>query len=573
MRYMCLVTDYDGTIAKDGRVTPQTLAALEALQKSGRKIVLATGRVLPELMEIFPEATRIFDRIVAENGAVLYQPANRETKLLAEPPPAAFVEELRRRGVPGVGIGDSIVATWRPHEQTVLDTIRDMGLGLQVIFNKDAVMVLPSGINKASGMLAALEELYLSRHNAAGIGDAENDHPFLALCECSAVVSNAIPALKERVDFVSQRDHGAGTEEFIAMMLADDLAPLEPKLSRHRLLLGHDESGKDCTIRPYDLRIVVAGPSGGGKSTTVSALVERLIEKHYQVCLIDPEGDYDDLEQFVTLGGPERIAASSEVLEVLKKPENSLSINLLGVPLADRPSFFLGLLPALQEFRARTGRPHWIIVDEAHHMVPRESGPVEVAIPKTLPTLLLITVHPDHVAKSLLEMINGLLIIGPEPGQVVRQFEEGAGLHLPQFQFKGGENRSGKIMAWMFGLGEPPKNVTIVSSKIELKRHRRKYASGELGENKSFYFRGPEHKLNLRAQNLQMFIQLAKGVDDETWLFHLHKHHYSEWVRSSIRDEALAEEIRKVEEDNSVLAADTKERIIKILEQQYTTPA
>lgn len=570
---MCLVTDYDGTIATDSRVTSQTLAALESLQKSGRKLVLATGRVLPELLEVFPEAARLFDRIVAENGAVLYRPATCEAKVLAEPPPPAFVEELRRRGVPGIGVGDSIVASWRPHEQTVLDVIRDMGLGLQVIFNKDAVMVLPSGINKASGMLAALEELGLSVHNTTGIGDAENDHTFLALCECSAAVSNSVPALKERADYVTQRDHGAGTEEFIAMMLADDLGSLEPRLSRHRLLLGHDESGAEYCLRPYDSRLVVAGPSGGGKSRTVSALVERLLERQYQVCVIDPEGDYDDLEHFVTLGGPERVPAISEILEVLKRPENSLSINMLGVPLDDRPSFFLGLLPALQEFRARTGRPHWLIIDEAHHLVPKESKPVDIAIPKAPPNLLLITVHPDHVAKSLLEMMNGLLIIGPEPQVVVQQFEEGSGIKLPATEFEGGDNRSGKIVAWMFGQQEPPTNVKVSSAKLELKRHRRKYAAGELGEDKSFYFRGPGNKLRLRAQNLNMFIQLAKGVDDDTWLFHLQKHDYSEWVREAIKDDALSKELLEVETNDGASAEDSRSSIVKILEQHYTAPA
>lgn len=573
MRYMCLVTDYDGTIATDSRVTPQTLAALESLQKSGRKLVLATGRLLPELLEVFPEASTLFDRIVAENGAVLYRPASSETKVLAEAPPANFVEELRRRGVPGLGVGHAIVATWRPHEKTVLEVIRDLGLGLQVIFNKDAVMVLPSGVNKASGMVAALEELELSPHNATGIGDAENDHTFLALCECSAAVSNAVPALIERADFVARKDHGAGVEEFIALMLADDLASLEPKLSRHRLLLGHDESGKEYCLRPYDSRIAVAGPSGGGKSTTVSAIVERLLEKRYQACVIDPEGDYDDLEQFVTLGGPDRVPAISEILEVLKKPENSLSINLLGIPLDDRPSFFLGLLPALQEFRARTGRPHWLIIDEAHHLVPKQSMPVNIAIPKEPPNLLLITVHPDHAAKSLLEMVNGLLIIGPEPRDVVAQFEEGSGIKLPTSEFRGGENRSGKIVAWMFGQREEPKVVTVSSAKLELKRHRRKYAAGELGEDKSFYFRGPENKLSLRAQNLNMFIQLAKGVDDDTWLFHLRKQDYSQWLHEAIKDDALSGELRTIELDKNASAADSRARVIKVLEQHYTAPA
>jgi hydroxymethylpyrimidine pyrophosphatase-like HAD family hydrolase len=73
MRYMCLVTDYDGTLASDSRVSPETISALDRLHRSGRKLVLATGRLLPELLDIFPDA-KLFDRVVAENGAVLYWP-------------------------------------------------------------------------------------------------------------------------------------------------------------------------------------------------------------------------------------------------------------------------------------------------------------------------------------------------------------------------------------------------------------------------------------------------------------------------------------------------------------------
>ena len=68
-------------------------------------------------------------------------------------------------------------------------------------------------------------------------------------------------------------------------------------------------------------------------------------------------------------------------------------------------------------------------------------------------------------------------------------------------------------------------------------RHIRKYAEGALGEDKSFYFRGPANALNLRAQNLTIFMQMADGVDDETWLHHLQAHDYSRWVREAIKDD------------------------------------
>src|SRR4051812_30590669 len=193
MRYHVLAADYDGTLAHHGRIDDATWDALRRLRDSGRKAIMVTGRELDELLALLPEP-ELFVRIVAENGALIYEPATREIRTLAEPPPPGFVDALRARGVDRVAPGRVIVATWEPHQDTVLHVIRDLGLELQVIFNKGAVMVLPSGVNKATGLAAALAELGLSPHNAVGIGDAENDHALLMRCECGVAVANALPA-------------------------------------------------------------------------------------------------------------------------------------------------------------------------------------------------------------------------------------------------------------------------------------------------------------------------------------------------------------------------------------------
>src|ERR1019366_6327694 len=195
MRYHVLACDYDGTLATDGRVGPATVKALERLLATGRKLVLVTGRELDQLLDIFPEI-HFFASLVAENGALLYDPASKAEKVLCKAPPEAFVSTLRARGVAPISVGRVIVATWRPHEAAVLDTIRELGLEMQVIFNKDAVMVLPSGVNKATGLSAALAQLGYSAHETVGVGDAENDHALLGLCECGAAVANALPGLK-----------------------------------------------------------------------------------------------------------------------------------------------------------------------------------------------------------------------------------------------------------------------------------------------------------------------------------------------------------------------------------------
>lgn len=222
MRFVALATDYDGTIAHHGEVAPETLEALRRVRESGRKLVLVTGRKLEDLLEAFPEA-HVFDRIVAENGGLLYRTETLEQVLLARPADERLAEDLRARGADPISVGATIVATREPHQEAALEAIQALGLELQVVFNKGAVMILPSGVNKASGLTAALIELGLSHHDVAGIGDAENDHAFLDLCELGAATANALPALKQTADHVTAAEDGAGVREFIGELLEDDL--------------------------------------------------------------------------------------------------------------------------------------------------------------------------------------------------------------------------------------------------------------------------------------------------------------------------------------------------------------
>ena len=221
MKWRALATDFDGTIATDGVVDEPTRLALMRLRAADVRSFLVTGRVLSDFktMEAF---LPIFDMIVAENGAVLYDPGSGETRALGAPPPEAFVAELSRRGVP-IEVGISIVATREPHETVVIEVIKQLGLELQVTFNKGAVMILPSGINKASGLHAALKLFGLSPGDVIGVGDAENDHAFLELCGLPVAVANALPGLKEKAALVTRHSAGAGVTELIDAALRGEL--------------------------------------------------------------------------------------------------------------------------------------------------------------------------------------------------------------------------------------------------------------------------------------------------------------------------------------------------------------
>ena len=264
MQYHALAADYDGTIATDGIVDDQTMEALRRLRQSGRRLVLVTGRIIEQLLQAFAQI-RLCDMVVADNGAVLYEPDTGQKHLLAEPPPREFIDELVRRGVPPIEAGDVIVATWEPYETTVLKTIHDMGLELQIIFNKGAVMILPTGVNKATGLRTALKKLGLSSHNTVGIGDAENDEAFLKLCDASVAVDNALDVVKKQVDIVTQCARGAGVCELIDQLLDNDLKHLQHRPGRG-ILMGTDLTGHEVRIPVYGTRALVTGDPAGGKS-------------------------------------------------------------------------------------------------------------------------------------------------------------------------------------------------------------------------------------------------------------------------------------------------------------------
>jgi phosphoglycolate phosphatase (TIGR01487 family) len=218
MRFRVVAADYDGTLANEGSVDKGTLKALVRVRESGRKLILVTGRELDQLRSVFSELG-LFELVVAENGGLLYHPSTGEEEVLGKVPPAAFVKMLQHSGVSPLSVGRCIVATVRPHEKAVHQAIRELGLDLQIIFNREAVMVLPAGVDKGTGLRAALSALSLPSASVVGIGDAENDYAFLSLCGFSVAVANAIPSLKERVHLVTSANDGAGVVEVLQKVL------------------------------------------------------------------------------------------------------------------------------------------------------------------------------------------------------------------------------------------------------------------------------------------------------------------------------------------------------------------
>jgi hydroxymethylpyrimidine pyrophosphatase-like HAD family hydrolase len=230
MRYRALATDYDGTLAFDGKVDAPTLAALHRVRDAGLTLILVTGRELSDLFNTF-DGVDVFHRVVGENGAVVYEPATKRIDVLAASPPQALIERLTAANIP-LSIGHSVVATVEPYEQVVLAAIHELALDWHVIFNKGAVMALPSDVTKASGLHPALEAVSVSLDGTIAVGDAENDLVFLRQCGLAAAVANALPTVKAIADVVTAGTRGAGVQDLIRQWLSGDLEQISRNPSR-----------------------------------------------------------------------------------------------------------------------------------------------------------------------------------------------------------------------------------------------------------------------------------------------------------------------------------------------------
>jgi hydroxymethylpyrimidine pyrophosphatase-like HAD family hydrolase len=212
-KYAALATDYDGTIASDGRVDERTVAALARARASGVRLLLITGRELGHLFDVFEHHT-VFDFIVAENGAVLFDVAAQVTEDLGTAPPLSLLSLLATESVP-VSVGRSIVATSERYERVVRAAIRDLALEWHVILNKGSLMALPANVSKASGLEAALARIAVPPALTVGVGDAENDAAFLKRCGLAVAVANALPSVKAIAQLITSRPSGAGVAELI----------------------------------------------------------------------------------------------------------------------------------------------------------------------------------------------------------------------------------------------------------------------------------------------------------------------------------------------------------------------
>jgi hydroxymethylpyrimidine pyrophosphatase-like HAD family hydrolase len=461
MRYTAIALDYDGTIAHDGVVPPHVIDGLRRLRATGRKLLLVTGRELEELFEIFP-AMELFDRVVAENGALLYRPDGDERKELGDPPPQALLDLLHAAAIP-LSVGHTIVATVRPYETVVLEAIASLGLEHQVIFNKGAVMVLPPSVNKASGLKDALAELALSARNLVAAGDGENDHAMLEMAEYSVAVGNAVATLKATADRVTEETHGDGVLEVVADLIQSDLADHPPAAHRRPLCLGKDADGHPVSLPVARGSILVTGEPRETRSLAL-ALLERLCKAGYQFCALDTRGDYLELKSAISFGSIAHAPDPQEVLTALEKPAVETVVCLAAVAAEERAAAVEKLLLPLRVLRERTGRPHWILADEAHDVLPAsvsaDDSPAAAA-----ECTIYVTSDPAALAPGILACVDGIAACGESAGATLEAFAAAVSWAKPAVPARPLEE--GQALVWFRRSERPVTRIDIARGKIE----------------------------------------------------------------------------------------------------------
>jgi len=567
MWFHVLACDYDGTLATAGAMAPETTAALRRVRESGRRLLLLTGRRLDDLLATCPEID-CFDLVVAENGAVLFEPAAKKADALADPPPPVFLDALARLGVP-FSTGRVIVSTVVPYEVAILAAIKRLGLELQIVFNRDAVMVLPAGVSKETGLRAALERLGVSPHNTVGIGDAENDHAFLGCAGFSTAVANAVPALAEAVQLVTAASDGAGVRELIDRLLQTDLEEFRLLLRARTITLGTLEDGEPLTYPARGPGILITGASGSGKSTLAGLFAERLVRQGYVICLLDPEGDFRRLAEHegivvLTSESGTEDARALEVERLLRHRSTSVAIDLSALDREERVRAAASFLHAVHRLRAQTGAPHWLIVDEAHHLFPPGGSPAQEMFDPEWSGACLITSEPERVAPEVLAIVGHMFSTSLPAGGMAL---------IPPGGVPGDDLEPGEALDISLALGKATsaRRFRVARRDTHHRRHVKKYATGRLPPECSFRFRGPHGALDLVAHNLETFTMLAKGVDDATWLHHLGNGDITGWLRGQIKDAGLADEVEALAQGRD--AAGTRRSVLEAIARRYAPVA
>ena len=434
----------------------------------------------------------------------------------------------------------------------ILAVIRELELPLALLFNRDRLMVLPQAISKGTGLHKTLTALRLSVHNAIAIGDAENDHDLLAVCEHAVAVGWGSRALQKIADEILPGNGPSTVAAYIRR--ADKEIRLPPdRIGRHHVNLGTMRDGRSLTFAIRGRNILVAGDPRSGKSWVTGLFCEQLILDGYCVCVIDPEGDYGALESLpgvMLFGGGHLPPRLDDLVRGLQHPDMSVVVDLSHVPYKEKVDYLYSLLPMLAKLRRTTGLPHRIVVDEAHYFLhkPDAGRLLDLDLGAyTLVTYRLFDLHPD-VRKA----IEAVIITRTTDPYEVRAMMAMLG--------KGNNESEWKPILEGLAINEAALLPGIEEARGKLQQfellprltshvhHRSKYLDVPVIEGQSFVFTDDGNPVGAPAQTLKEFVSSLANCPLKVLDGHARRGDFSRWIADVFHDHLLASDIRKVEQ-------------------------
>jgi hydroxymethylpyrimidine pyrophosphatase-like HAD family hydrolase len=569
MKFRVLALDYDGTIAEDGKLNDEVRRAIEEVRQRGITVALVTGRILSELQRVMGDLDLV-DVVVAENGAVLAYPATSRYKVLGQPPPQEYLVELVRRGIQ-ISFGECVVEADAADAERILPVIREMGLPLVILFNRDRLMVLPQAVSKATGLREALTTLRLSPHNALAIGDAENDFEMLAACEMGVAVAWGSEWLKAVADAVLAGSGPVAVADYIRHITAHTRLPAESG-KRHQLMLGTTGDGKALKLAVRGRTVLICGDTKTGKSWVAGLLCEELILQRYSVCVIDPEGDYAALEALpgvIVLGKDERPPRLGEVVHLLRHHDTSVVVDLSTIDYETKSQFIASLLARLAQLRRETGLPHRIVVDEAHYFL--HGTDVLRLLDLDLAGYTLVTYRVSQLRKEVLTASACVIVMRLTDEQEIQvlltlyEVEDKsrwtailAGLAIDEaVLFPNVEEAKGALCKFKIA----PRLTTHV-------RHRQKYSDVPVADRYAFVFtqNGPP----LRARTMKEFAAALSAVSPESLDGYMKRGDFSRWIDDVFGDAIFAARVRELEKQSQLNGVpEARDALLKLIEERY----
>jgi len=564
-----IACDFDGTGAVDGHPAPELYAALAAARAQGIVTLLVTGRVLEDVQRACEELSP-FDAVVAENGAIVQLCGLGRTIQIGEPPSEHFLGELRAQGIP-FHIGAVIVGTWEQHANKLLELVRRFGIDGQLIFNRAALMLLPSGINKAVGIRRALDALARSERNLIAFGDAENDIPMLVGAELGVAARGSVPAVSALADDSISQPGGAGVAHYIRRVIERRGILATP--CRRAVTIGSNATGTAVTLPGSGCNLVISGDPRSGKSWIAGLLAEKLIEDGYRICIVDPEGDYAQMAQrskIVAFGHDLTLPSPAAGARLLSTEPLSVVLTLAALTPIEQMNYVSELLAALQEIRNGTGIPHWLMIDEAHCFF-RPQSPCLKYLDSITGSFCLVTYRPSLLASEAYNTVGAHIFtttkVEEERYFVTKILQSHSKLRMAAHTALD-EIDAPKVGLLTTNRGVPAWQVFTPGDRITCHvHHARKYADSRLPENKAFRFLNGGDPLTVH--NMNEFYRAIQTVPLASLRHHLLAGDFSRWVSEVMGDQQLARGLRKLERAIPAGAAPDRAEILAHIQDHY----